>query len=130
MIGGTQFGGGENTRCRTCLDEISRTYSEPVREEFSVFVRARNPSVLAVVPCTLSAVDKCGRRNVGLHKHTHKHTQTEKVVQGSQPYPRMRSDMKRLFLLAKPRKNGSALRASRASLLSLFRTQWPFVIIL
>ena len=22
------FGGGENTRCRTCLDELSRTYSE------------------------------------------------------------------------------------------------------
>ena len=22
------FGGGQNTRCRTCLDELSRTYSE------------------------------------------------------------------------------------------------------
>ena len=47
------------------------------------FVRARNPSGLILVPCTLSAVDKRGRKNVDLHKHTHKYT--EKVVQGTLP---------------------------------------------
>ena len=44
-------------------------------------MRARNPSGLALVSCTLSAVDNVTENNVGVHEHT----QTEKVVQGTLP---------------------------------------------
>ena len=49
--------------------------------------------------------------------YTDIHTNTRKQRKSFKaPYPRMRSDMKRFFFLGKPRKKGSALRASRASL--------------
>ena len=43
--------------------------------------------------------------------YTHKQRKSFKA-----PHPRMRSDMKRLFFLVRPRTKSSALRASRASL--------------
>ena len=48
------------------------------------FVRARNPSGLALVPCTLSAEDKCGRKKFCFIQ-TYTQTHTEKVVQGTLP---------------------------------------------
>ena len=58
----TQFS-CETTRYRTCLDELSTTYSENQQEKSCLlFVHARDPSQLALVPCTLSAVDKRGRK--------------------------------------------------------------------
>ena len=45
-----------------------------------------------------------------IHTNTHKQRKSFKA-----PCPRIRSDMKRLFPLGEPIKNGSALHASRAS---------------
>ena len=59
-----------------------------------IFVRARDPSGLALVPCALSAVDKRGRKN--MLGYTNIHTKTRKQRKSFKAlYPRMRSDMKK-----------------------------------
>ena len=81
------FGGGENTRCRTCLDELRRTYSKTnSREELSDFCACTGPvgTGLGAV-CVERGGQTWPKKYVGLHKHTHKNTQTEKVVQGALP---------------------------------------------
>ena len=74
-----------------------------------LFVRARDPSGLALVPCTLRTVDKT---NVAeMLTYTNIHTNTErKLFKAS--YPRMRSDMKGLFSLENQEK-----KAQRCALL-------------
>ena len=52
----------ENTRCRTCLDQLSTTFHETTREDFVVCVSAQSPSGLELVPRALSAVDESGRK--------------------------------------------------------------------
>ena len=99
-----------------------RTLKDLQRNQFKksclLFVREREPSEPALVPCTLSAVDKRSKKKkltcTNIHTNTHANTRTEKV---KAPYARMRSDVKRLFFLGTTRKIGSALRASRAPVL-------------
>ena len=86
--------------------------AKPAQEELSVICACTGP-----VGTGLGAVhvecggQTCPKKNVDLRKHaqTHKQRKSSKA-----PYPRMRSDMKRLFFLGKTKKKRlSAARLAR-----------------
>ena len=71
------FGGGENTRCRTCLDELSRTYSETSVRRVVCYCACTGPvgNGLGAVYVQCSG-QTWPKKKTDLHKHTHKHTDT------------------------------------------------------
>ena len=105
-------------RCRTWLDELSCTYSETSsrRKSCLFFVRARNPAGLALVPCTMRAVDKLGKNKLFTYTFTQSHTNNfdrESCSRGTLPSYCMRSGMKRLLFLENPENMLSAARCAR-----------------
>ena len=110
------FGAGVNTRCRTCLDELSATSSETSTRTVVRYLCVHGTSYTGPVRTGLGAVyAECGGRTRSKMLTLHKYTHTEKVNQGTLP-TLVCDPIWRGFSLENQEKM-LALRASCASLL-------------
>ena len=108
-------GGGKNIRCRTLPRRTLKdllVQRNQFEESCLLFLRARDPSGSALVPCTLSAVDKCRQKHVDLQKHTHKHTHVHTNRESNSRHPTLVCDPTRRVFFSSQNEEKEAQRCA------------------